>query len=135
MSERPAAVAAGTKWLSSAPSPKLETATIASMTSTSAEPSASRTLLKPTRGAAARSLPWALPGALSGATAASGMGGRERTVASAGSASAAASASRMRTAQRQPNSSVSRPVSGRKTTDEKPPVVTSTVIACTWRCG
>ena len=41
----------------------------------------------------------------------------------------AATTSRIRTAQRQPNSSVNSPVNGMKMTDENPPVVTRTVIA------
>ena len=43
--------------------------------------------------------------------------------------------SKIRTAQRQPNSSVKSPVRGMKITEEKPPVVTSTVMAAVWRWG
>ena len=62
-----------------------------------------------------------------------GIGGRRRTDSTAGNEIAAATISRIRTAQRQPNSSVNSPVSGMKITEEKPPVVTSTVIAAVWR--
>ena len=64
-----------------------------------------------------------------------GIGGNRRTESTAGSEMAAATTSRILTAQRQPNSSVNRPVSGMKMTDEKPPVVTRTVIAAVCRLG
>ena len=64
-----------------------------------------------------------------------GIGGSRRTESTAGNEIAAATTSRMRTAQRQPNSSVNSPVSGMKITEENPPVVTSTVIAAVCRWG